>query len=71
VPHGAAPTTALTHIAIQEQLDGKAGFLFLAKTSQLFVTPFCLGKGYGLAGKSQRQAISGLKKRLVSFWPRL
>ena len=22
--HGAAPTTALTHIAIQEQLDGKA-----------------------------------------------
>ena len=26
----------LTHIAIQEQLDGKAGFLFLAKTSLLF-----------------------------------
>ena len=22
--HGAAPTTAMTHIAIQEQLDGKA-----------------------------------------------
>jgi quercetin dioxygenase-like cupin family protein len=22
--HGATPTTALTHIAIQEQLDGKA-----------------------------------------------
>jgi quercetin dioxygenase-like cupin family protein len=34
--HGAAPTTALTHIAIQEQLDGKAGFLFLAKTSPLW-----------------------------------
>jgi quercetin dioxygenase-like cupin family protein len=33
--HGAAPTTAMTHIAIQEQLDGKAGFLFLAKTSPL------------------------------------
>jgi quercetin dioxygenase-like cupin family protein len=23
--HGAAPTTAMTHIAVQEQLDGKAG----------------------------------------------
>ena len=34
--HGAAPTTALAHIAIQEQLDGKAGLLFLAKTSPLF-----------------------------------
>jgi len=26
----------MTHVAIQEQLDGKAGFLFLAKTSPLF-----------------------------------
>jgi len=31
----AAPIPALTHIAIQEQLDGKAGFLFLAKTPPL------------------------------------
>ncbi len=38
--HGAAPTTALTHIAIQEARDGKAGFLFLAKASPLFVTLF-------------------------------
>jgi len=38
--HGAAPTTSLTHIAIQEARDGKAGFLFLAKASPLFVTFF-------------------------------
>jgi hypothetical protein len=30
----------MTHIAIQEQLDGKAGFLFLAKTSPPLVTLF-------------------------------
>jgi hypothetical protein len=30
----------ITHIAIQEELDGKAGFLFLAKTSPLFVSLF-------------------------------
>jgi hypothetical protein len=34
------PATAMMHIAIQEQLDGKAGFLFLEKTSPLFVTLF-------------------------------
>ena len=33
--HGAVPTTAMTHIAIQEPLDDKAGFLFLAKTPPL------------------------------------
>jgi len=31
--HGAALTTVRTHIAIQEQLDGKVVFLFLAKAS--------------------------------------
>ena len=37
---GTKPTTAITHIAIQKQLDGKAGFLFHAKTSPLFVPVF-------------------------------
>jgi hypothetical protein len=32
---GAAPTTAMTHIAIRENLDGKVGFLFFAKASPL------------------------------------
>jgi hypothetical protein len=32
---GVIAMTAMTHIAIQEQLDGKAGFLFLVKTSPL------------------------------------
>jgi hypothetical protein len=34
------PPAAMMHIAIQQQLDGKAGSLFLAKTSPLFVTLF-------------------------------
>jgi hypothetical protein len=38
--NAAAPTKAMTHIAIQEPLDCKAGFLFLAKTSPIFVTLF-------------------------------
>jgi hypothetical protein len=42
--HGAAPITGITRIAIQEQLDGKAGFFFLAKTSLLFLTLFAWEK---------------------------
>jgi hypothetical protein len=36
---------------IEEQRDGKAGFLFLAKNVTALFDIFCLGKGRGQAGK--------------------
>ena len=41
--HGAAPTTALTHIAIQEQLDGKAVEWMEKVTDEQYQAPTSAG----------------------------
>jgi quercetin dioxygenase-like cupin family protein len=42
--HGAAPTTALTHIAIQEQLDGKAVEWMEKVTDEQYQAPASAGQ---------------------------
>jgi quercetin dioxygenase-like cupin family protein len=42
--HGAAPTTAMTHIAIQEQLDGKAVAWLEKVTDEQYQAPTSAGQ---------------------------
>ena len=54
-----APITTLMHLAIQEHLDGKAGFLFLAKASPLFVMLFAWEKAVDCLEKVSDESYRG------------
>ena len=55
--HGAAPTTAMTHIAIQEQLDGEAVEWMEKVTDEQYQAPTSAGHcEHGAAGRTTARA---------------